>query len=244
VVHDLSAMRESDARRFLAGRVGQEICVSYRVDHRGAVEVRPEPWARLATLTAMVALLAACAGHGGGVTAPEGVCLDGANDPVSCPDVSKTEPQPVAGCVVRPAAVPSAIETASPTSEDASTTVAAEASSVADVEPPMPVATATDADPSGAESDAAQLDPLGLLPGGAAPGVGLVTSTDGSAAMPRSRRVIEYRHGVHVTMGAMVVGPEWNQASAPSTIDLWIEARERRSHRTRHRRRRRAGHAT
>ena len=36
-VHDVSAMRESELRRFLAARVGTEVCLAYRVDDRGRV---------------------------------------------------------------------------------------------------------------------------------------------------------------------------------------------------------------
>jgi hypothetical protein len=61
-VHDLSAMRESEARRLLAQNVGRSICVAYRVRPDGTIDVRPDP-PRRRLVAAAAAVLTACAGH-------------------------------------------------------------------------------------------------------------------------------------------------------------------------------------
>lgn len=61
VVHDLSAMTEREAARFMAERRGTGVCLRYEADEDGAVIYRPEP-SRLAPAL-MAAALAACTPH-------------------------------------------------------------------------------------------------------------------------------------------------------------------------------------
>lgn len=61
VVHDLSAMTEREAARFMAERRGTGVCLRYEANEDGAVIYRPEP-SRLAPAL-MAAALAACTPH-------------------------------------------------------------------------------------------------------------------------------------------------------------------------------------
>jgi hypothetical protein len=60
-VHDLSAMTQREAERFLAARVGEQICVSYRTAKDGTILVRPE--ARTIGVVLVALGLAACTGY-------------------------------------------------------------------------------------------------------------------------------------------------------------------------------------
>jgi hypothetical protein len=77
-VHDVSAMRESELRQFLAARAGTRVCVSYRTDADGRLLLRPEapPASGPPALAvgALALLLAACAGPGRALEAPEPGC--------------------------------------------------------------------------------------------------------------------------------------------------------------------------
>lgn len=87
-VHDVSVMRESELRRFLAARVGMQVCLAYRTDARGHLRLRAEPsWrdAHALALGALALLLAACAGHATELEAPTEVCRDEDGYAVSCP---------------------------------------------------------------------------------------------------------------------------------------------------------------
>jgi hypothetical protein len=122
-VHDVSAMHESQLRRFLAARVGTRVCLSYRTDAHGQLRLRPEsasearfghapegphPWA----LGALALLLVACAGHMRELDAPGNGCRDADGYEVSCPTwpASAMHSVPEAseplseGCPVRPTA--------------------------------------------------------------------------------------------------------------------------------------------
>jgi hypothetical protein len=115
-VHDVSAMRESELRRFLAARVGTEVCVSYRTDAEGRLRLRPEPAPVLRqplAVGALALLLAACAGHATELEAPGPVCRDADGYVVACDEPPAPEmlslPEAVAarepageGCPVRP----------------------------------------------------------------------------------------------------------------------------------------------
>ena len=119
-VHDLSAMRASELRRFLARRVGTEICVSYRVDPKGIVQLRSSSRLRTASLAAMVVLLAACAGYGTELETPDSPCVDAQGYEVSCDeslfaDMATTpedrtpvpsEDAQSSGCPIRPTGTP------------------------------------------------------------------------------------------------------------------------------------------
>jgi hypothetical protein len=94
-VHDVSAMREPELRRFLAARVGTRVCLAYRTDAAGLLQLRPEPAAVRPDLHplavgALAVLLAACAGHVTELEAPGAVCHDADGYEVSCP----TWPEP------------------------------------------------------------------------------------------------------------------------------------------------------
>jgi hypothetical protein len=121
-VHDVSAMRESELRRFLAARVGTRVCLTYRTDAAGWLSLRPEPLvpsaAASVTLGALALLLAACAGHAAELETPGAGCRDADGYEVSCPGGSTpsmlsvpeamrptTDRDPAAdGCPVPPAA--------------------------------------------------------------------------------------------------------------------------------------------
>lgn len=120
-VHDVSAMRESELRRFLAARVGTQVCLSYRTDAHGRLRLRPEPAPMsresravgALAVGALAMLLAACAGHATELEIPGSVCRDVDGYAVSCSEplaaqmlsvpevVAAREP---AGCPVRPTA--------------------------------------------------------------------------------------------------------------------------------------------
>lgn len=120
-VHDVSAMRESELRRFLAARVGTSVCLSYRTDAQGRLRLRPEPAPMSREPRAMGALavgalamlLAACAGHATELEIPGPVCRDVDGYTISCSEplaaqmlsvpevVAAREPE---GCPVRPTA--------------------------------------------------------------------------------------------------------------------------------------------
>lgn len=120
-VHDVSAMRESELRRFLAARAGTEVCLSYHTDAHGRLRLRPEPapaplHASLA-VGALASLLAACAGHAVELESPEPVCRDADGYAVSCdewvagptemqsvPEASELAAREAEGCPVRPTA--------------------------------------------------------------------------------------------------------------------------------------------
>jgi hypothetical protein len=62
VVHDLSAMTEREAARFVTAARGKRVCMRYVARADGTIEYRQEPPARLAPAL-MVAALAACTPH-------------------------------------------------------------------------------------------------------------------------------------------------------------------------------------
>jgi len=88
-VHDVSTMRESELRRFLAAHAGTRVCVSYRADAQGRLQLHPEPAAATGpaalALGALALLLAACAGHAVELDAPGTGCRDAEGYEVSCP---------------------------------------------------------------------------------------------------------------------------------------------------------------
>lgn len=109
-VHDASAMSEAELRRFLAARVGTEVCLSYRTDARGRLRLRPEPasaqWQPLA-LGALASLLAACSWLADETVIPGGYCLDPNGEEVPCVESFEHDAwsMPAAeGCPVRPTA--------------------------------------------------------------------------------------------------------------------------------------------
>ncbi len=120
-VHDVSAMRESELRRLLAAHVGETICLAYRADAHGRVQLRPEPAAALLrplALGALAMLLAACAGHATELEVPGTVCRDADGYAIACPewpepgmlsvpeeseDLAGCDPG-VEGCPIRPTA--------------------------------------------------------------------------------------------------------------------------------------------
>jgi hypothetical protein len=112
-VYDVSAMRESELRRFLAARAGMRVCLSYRTDERGRLRLRPEP--HPLALGALALLLVACAGHVSELEAPGMVCRDADGFEVACPtwvepemhsvpEVLASHEQDPEGCPVRPTA--------------------------------------------------------------------------------------------------------------------------------------------
>lgn len=120
-VHDVSAMRESELRRFIAARVGQTVCVAYRVDAHGGIVLRPEPRPARAALAAMTVLLVACAGHVTELEVPGTGCVDASGYEVACSDpeaidlmsvpdgvasASTSTPVPSSGCPIRPSGGP------------------------------------------------------------------------------------------------------------------------------------------
>lgn len=88
VVHDMSAMTERAAARFLAARRGQPTCVHFEFHPDGAIRYRREPARPLAPVMAVA--LAACTPHG----PPRELSVDGA------------DPQPIAAPVLTPTVVP------------------------------------------------------------------------------------------------------------------------------------------
>lgn len=74
VVHDMSAMTEREAARFLAARRGQRTCVHFELRPDGSILYRREPARPLAPM--MLVALAACTPHG----PPRELTVDAAAD--------------------------------------------------------------------------------------------------------------------------------------------------------------------
>ena len=127
-VHDVSAMRESELRRLLAAHAGGAVCLSYRTDARGRVQLRPEPawtqWQPLA-LGALASLLAACAGLADEMVVPGGYCREHDGQEVPCIESYTQEtwtvpaevtidsyPSEAEGCPIRPTAPAPEVATA------------------------------------------------------------------------------------------------------------------------------------
>lgn len=81
-VHDLSQMTELQARRFLAERGGQRVCVRYTSDTTGNLRFRPAPPARGLVLAVASLALAACTGY------VESDTIASPDDAFACEDVS------------------------------------------------------------------------------------------------------------------------------------------------------------
>jgi len=62
VVHDLSAMREREAARFVAEHAGQRVCLRYVARADGTIEYRRDEPSRVGSVV-VAAALAACAPH-------------------------------------------------------------------------------------------------------------------------------------------------------------------------------------
>ncbi|MEM9461065.1 MAG: hypothetical protein AAGF11_43275 [Myxococcota bacterium] len=218
-------MRESELRRFLAARVGQTVCVSYRVDTKGMIQRRPEPRGRLAALATSSAMLAACAGHGIELESPGSPCIDPAGYEVVC------DPQAVDDML----SVPPGSGAPSPSEQEGEgCPIQPNPSRPNPSRPNGPTPPPTDPEPAGADHD-----PLGLLPGGLAPGVGALDRPSASSSSTTEIR----RHTSHgsttAVMGAMVVTKHLVTTVPPTqaTRDLWFEARERWAERRARRRR-------
>jgi hypothetical protein len=81
-VHDLSAMTEREAKRFLSAHEGREICVAYRSRRDGTVVHRPE---RRPIGLALAALgVAACTGHAPDIEHPGESCRDPQGYEIDC----------------------------------------------------------------------------------------------------------------------------------------------------------------
>lgn len=216
-VHDVSAMRESELRRLLAAHAGGTVCLAYRTDARGRVQLRPEPaWARWQPLAvgALALLLAACAGLAGDPVIPGGYCRDADGYEVPCvewsepemwsvpesePEISARDPE-AEGCPVRPTApLPTGeLEPAAPS-------------------PTAPPQVTSATDPAPAASDAAP---------GAQP----------TSAKFRANFAVDPDQ--QFLRGIVVVGSV--EPGFVPTEDLWKEWRERRAERKRERERWRA----
>ena len=82
-VHDLSAMREREAERFLAAHADEPLCIAYRLRADGTVIFRA-PARPIAT--AVLALgLAACTGHASELEAPGEGCIGPDGYVTDCP---------------------------------------------------------------------------------------------------------------------------------------------------------------
>jgi hypothetical protein len=233
-VHDVSAMHESELRRFLAARAGTRACLSYRTDEHGRLRLRPEPvaaprraqppgrsephpWA----LGALALLLAACAGHVSEIEAPGEVCRDEDGYAVSCPtwvDPSmQSVPEasagcdPDEGCPVRPTT--EAVDLESIVAEG----MVSRGVVVLDV------------------VQAAPLDaPIALAPG---------VESEATSSHVRVNFSIDPGQGFY--RGAVVVSPNgWIDRDFVSTKDLWKQWRQRRAERNAARLRWRASQRT
>ncbi len=114
-VHDVSKLREAELRSFLAARVGTRVCLAYRTDPRGYVELRRDPVAPTLALGALALLLAACAGHATELETPGTGCYDEDGYAVACstwldpsmhsvPSAVEVSGDFDGGCPVRPTA--------------------------------------------------------------------------------------------------------------------------------------------
>lgn len=83
-VHDLSAMTEPAARRFLAAHAHESPCVAYRVRADDTVFFREA--ARPLAITVAALGLAACTGHAPQLETPSDACVDGDGFVIDCPD--------------------------------------------------------------------------------------------------------------------------------------------------------------
>lgn len=88
-VHDISAMTEREASRFLAANVGKTICIAYRARKDGSILVKPEPRAIGVVLLALG--LAACAGHAPEIERPGDECRDENGYVVDCKLVTHSD---------------------------------------------------------------------------------------------------------------------------------------------------------
>lgn len=125
-VHDVSAMRESELRRLLAAHAGGTVCLAYRTNSRGRVQLRPEPawthWQPLA-LGALASLLAACSWLAEETVVPGGYCRNDDGEEVPCVESFEHEAWGVPaaeGCPLQPSApVPAPAPVPVPVVDDA-----------------------------------------------------------------------------------------------------------------------------
>ncbi len=208
-VHDVSAMRESELRRFLAERTTPTVCLAYRVDARGVIQLRPEPRTRVLALAAMVALLAACAGHGRELEVPGSACVDASGYEVVCDEFSEAEMVSV------------------PEGGIASSTVRAPSSEGCPIRPTARPPESSTIEPGGGAPEA---DTGPSVEGEPGP----VAESGSTAAKVRVDFSIEPEQDF--IRGMVVVGVYEERDFVP-TKELWTEAKERRAQRRRHRRR-------
>jgi hypothetical protein len=109
-VHDLSAMTEREAERFLAARVGEQICVSYRTAKDGTILVRPEPRTIGVVLVALG--LAACTGYAPEIQHPDEGCRDAQGYEIDCKMAGRSDVlvMPEEEPAVEPVVAPDAVE--------------------------------------------------------------------------------------------------------------------------------------
>lgn len=219
-VHDVSSMRESELHALVTAHVGQGVCLSYRVDRRGYVQMRPEPRAMM--LGALAVLLAACAGHLQEAEAPGGGCRDPDGYQVECPGWGQAdlhavpdaavEDEPADGCPVRPTAEAVGDEASIdvPPLEPDDPTAAAE-----DPAPDVRPETSSDAAPDAAGTDMKYRANFSIDPEHAP------------------------RHVVGIVVGWSPLDPRTGRLRFVPTARLWDEWRERRAERKAARDRRR-----
>jgi hypothetical protein len=109
-VHDLSAMTQREAERFLAARVGEQICVSYRTARDGTILVRPE--ARTIGVVLVALGLAACTGYAPEVQHPDEGCHDAQGYEIDCKMAGRSDVlvMPEEEPVVEPVVAPDTVE--------------------------------------------------------------------------------------------------------------------------------------
>jgi hypothetical protein len=81
-VHDLSAMTQTEVRRFLVRHAGRRICVAYRFSPDGTLVLRPEP--RPIGMLLVTLGLAACTGYAPQIEHPDEHCRDDAGYEIDC----------------------------------------------------------------------------------------------------------------------------------------------------------------